>query len=176
MHRIVIIDGEREISLLRSIEGDGQLAWPPSPPLQDVSEHELPAGDAILGVGMAGSNHWSASFSVQTANEVGVDDRSQILADIACFCKKDQPESIDALRSSYAVEPGVEMSDRDSGGLILQQSQHSVLIVPFDVGSNLSSRLMIAGDRISITARRLNEQQSKPHRWGYRLAVSDCSK
>lgn len=41
------------------------IAWPESPPLQQLHEQLLPTGAAVLGVGSAGTTHWSASFSVR---------------------------------------------------------------------------------------------------------------
>ena len=37
-------------SILTSVEGTPDQIWPPSPPLQEISKHELESGGAILGV------------------------------------------------------------------------------------------------------------------------------
>lgn len=51
--------------VLEALAGSETDAWPAAPPLQQLHEQELPAGLAVLGVGSAGTSHWSASFSVR---------------------------------------------------------------------------------------------------------------
>lgn len=175
MHRVVIIDGGSAIPMLRSVEGDEQLGWPPSPPLQDVNLHELPAGAAVLGVGMAGSNHWSASFSIESAEDDRAGCQAYILADIACFCKQARPESATVLKSSYLIEPGIEIVEVGPDRLVLRPSQYAVSLTPLD-GEHWNSQLSCDGSRFMITPERVNEDLGKPTRWGYRVAVLPSSK
>jgi len=65
--------------LCRSIEGDDNQRWPPSPPLQQLSVEERPEGRVALLVGMAGRSHWSASYHLQ--------DQS-LIVDVACRCSR----------------------------------------------------------------------------------------
>jgi hypothetical protein len=78
-HAILAVDlTGREHPLLESIEGSATDDWPPSPPLQNLSIHELGSGRrAALLVGMAGRSHWSASVEP-------VPDQAALVFDIAC--------------------------------------------------------------------------------------------
>lgn len=51
--------------VLEAFAGSAAEAWPAAPPLQQLHEQDLPTGLAVLGVGAAGTSHWSASFSVR---------------------------------------------------------------------------------------------------------------
>ncbi len=67
-----------------SIEGsaDGPRAeWPPSPALVELSELPLKAGFALLGVGLAGRSHFSASISPHP------DMADTLLFELACRVK-----------------------------------------------------------------------------------------
>jgi len=82
-----LIAGEREVCVVTTVEGTGQQAWPPSPPLQQLHEHQTPAGNlAVLGVGMAGTSHWSLAM------EAGADQPS-LCCDVAC-CVKEVPDDL----------------------------------------------------------------------------------
>ena len=73
-----LIAGESEVCVLATVEGTGQQEWPPSPPLQHLHQHETPAGDlALLGVGMAGTSHWSLAVEASM-------DQPTFCCDVAC--------------------------------------------------------------------------------------------
>ena len=80
--------GDRVVA--RSIEGDGDQDFPPSPPIQDLSIETLDMGKAALGVGGAGRGHWSISVLIRDG---GFD------FDIACR----HPDAIDHLGSRYEI-------------------------------------------------------------------------
>jgi hypothetical protein len=86
-----IHDGELQWAL-RSIEGNAEQAFPPSPPLQQLHRTELPDGrTALLLVGMAGRSHWSVSCEVEPG-------QARILFDVAC---RAVPASWATLGSAY---------------------------------------------------------------------------
>lgn len=64
-HVILIRLQNEVLEILESVEGTGADEWPPSPPLQQIHEQELPTGTVIWGLGMSGSAHWSGSFAVE---------------------------------------------------------------------------------------------------------------
>ena len=105
-HQIFLIEGEQQTILLTSIEGDDEQTWPASAPLQDISHHDLPGGEAILGVGMAGKSHWSASVSVQ--------ENDALFFDMACLVKA--PDAV--IGSQYAVGDGVEIESTGENVLL----------------------------------------------------------
>jgi hypothetical protein len=77
-----LIAGEREVCVLTTVEGTGQQEWPPSPPLQQLHQHQTPAGDlAALGVGMAGTSHWSLAVEASA-------DQPMLCCDVACRARK----------------------------------------------------------------------------------------
>lgn len=61
-HRLELHTSRGTEMLLVSHEGNAQQAWPPSPPLQQVTRHESPGTQpCVLSLGMAGKSHWSLS-------------------------------------------------------------------------------------------------------------------
>ena len=61
-HALLATDGQREVLLAETLEGNGEQDWPPSPPLQQLSLETTADGrPCALLVGMAGISHWSAS-------------------------------------------------------------------------------------------------------------------
>lgn len=77
-HVVALADGRE----WRSVEGaravDGDPRWPASPVLVEVSPMQTSHGPAILGVGLAGRSHFSASMSGNPA------DPAQVWCEIAC--------------------------------------------------------------------------------------------
>jgi hypothetical protein len=57
----ILLDG-REVA--RSVEGDASQAWPPSPPLQQLSRELIQGVETILAVGAAGQTHFSLSAAI----------------------------------------------------------------------------------------------------------------
>ncbi len=169
--------------MLASLEGDSQQVWPPSPPLQDLDRHEFPDGAAVLAVGMAGTSHWSASFSIQRRTrdlQLPVDPAQhslpippsvnlEVLADIACFCKGLPPQSAMDMVSSYQIEPGVEVADDENGSIRLTLNARSFRLAPLS-GEGWTSRLECAGSQMTISAGKIEIQPGKPTRWGFRLS------
>ncbi len=50
---------------IQSLESGSEVAWPISPPLQQIHRQSFGDGrEIVFGVGMAGRGHWSASFTL----------------------------------------------------------------------------------------------------------------
>jgi hypothetical protein len=79
-------------TLLESIEGSPDDAWPPSPALQTVHIERRPGGPVALLVGQAGSSHWSASVDA-------VQDHRGLVFDLACRIM----QRADRMGSAYRV-------------------------------------------------------------------------
>ena len=81
-HEVLLVTPDSTEPLLKSKEGTPEDDWPTSPPLQDVSVQEIHGNPALLGVGMAGSSHWSLSFMATDEERVAMN------CDIACLTRK----------------------------------------------------------------------------------------
>jgi hypothetical protein len=69
-HVIDVRDGGDWRTVLESVEGSADDAWPTSPPLQDVHIEQRPDGlQVALAVGRAGRSHWSLSIALDPASE-----------------------------------------------------------------------------------------------------------
>ncbi len=97
-HRFVVIVNDEATEFMSSVEGNSEEDWPASPPIQEASLHELPDGNAVLCVGMAGKSHWSAAYSIENA-DVG----EYLRADLACL--QNEPSATAKLSSQFAVNP-----------------------------------------------------------------------
>jgi len=60
-HEILFPDGTAWQSLEGPVAGGGDPRWPASPVLVELSRLDRPTGAALLGVGLAGRSHFSAS-------------------------------------------------------------------------------------------------------------------
>ena len=81
-HDVFFLHENERAKFLSSVEGTTSDTWPPSPPLQQISEQSIAGDRAIMGVGMAGHSHWSASFLLK--NEEG---QLTLLCELACLTK-----------------------------------------------------------------------------------------
>ena len=77
-HAVALADGRAWQSVEGARPVDGDQRWPASPVLVEVSPMETAHGPAILGVGLAGRSHFSASFSGDP------DHAGRIRCEIAC--------------------------------------------------------------------------------------------
>jgi len=78
LHSIAVCSLSHETVMLRTREGDELDAWPPSPPLQQLSAVHLPNGNrGLLLIGMAGRTHWSLSVTPDVSPR-------GLLFDVAC--------------------------------------------------------------------------------------------
>ena len=103
-HRWQLVDSTGQTTdVLTSIEGGDQDVFPASSALQEINLHELPTGQAVLGVGMAGKGHWSASYSVET-----VDEQPAIKCDLACLLKQLNADG-QWLGSTYSANENVSV-------------------------------------------------------------------
>lgn len=95
-HSVTVADGVRLASIEGPAEPDGDPRWPASPVFTEVSLVDVGGRPAILGVGLAGRSHFSASV---TAHPQLPD---TLLFDVAC--RLHEPPG--PLRSTYARADG----------------------------------------------------------------------
>lgn len=96
-------DAPNWIELFRAAESSADVAWPDSPPLQELHIEKHGARDVALLVGRAGKSHWSASigFEPSSTDHHPDIDQSQLIFDIACRTSA-QPVQ---LGSAYELSP-----------------------------------------------------------------------
>ena len=92
-HELFVEDQEEARVLIRSLEGEDSQRWPASPALQQLDLCSLPhARQGVVGVGSAGTSHWS--LSVESDAAAGL-----IRFDAACRVKT----APDLLGSTYEL-------------------------------------------------------------------------
>ena len=106
LHRVTLIRGAEEddacdevgVPLLEAVDGPADSNWPQSPPIQQLDACEL-AGRrrGLVGVGMAGTSHWSL------ACETG---EAAVWFDVACRVQQ-RPGS---LQSTYRMSESCQIS------------------------------------------------------------------
>lgn len=67
-HRLIALSNDESQVLVSSVEGTSKDEWPASSPFQDIHQQEIDGRQVIMGVGMAGSGHWSAACSLNDQN------------------------------------------------------------------------------------------------------------
>lgn len=97
VHEILLPDGTRWHSVEGASAAGGDPRWPASPVLVELSRLEGPHGPALVGVGLAGRSHFSAS--------VGPDPLHADRIRFECACRVAEPP--EWLGSTYAGPGGV---------------------------------------------------------------------
>ena len=109
-HCIWWLEDGKPYLILKSIEGTSDQAWPESSPFQQIVCENVGAGGkpVLLGVGMAGKAHWSATIEGDLMTEA-------IAMDIACRTAA-VPER---LGSAYWVPPAWSVTPKAENGWLL---------------------------------------------------------
>lgn len=103
------------VTVLESIEGDASQPWPPSPALQSLDITDLDSGPVALLVGMAGRNHWSASYEARTRD-------GALVLDWACRTTGDPGQLWTTYRLGETVQLEIT-ADGTSGEMICGASR-----------------------------------------------------
>ena len=162
-HRWLVATDNSELEIMSSEEGTPIQNWPSSPPLQEVSRHCLDGTVAILGVGMAGKSHWSASYSLD-----GVEFESAIKSDLACLQKSTASDA--SLGSKYSLGQNCQvqaLSDRRVE-LLLEQIPIGISAIS---GTGFETGIRLADRTISITPERFSDRPNLATRWGFEIAT-----
>ena len=169
-------DRNQPVTWLQSIEGTADQNWPPSPPLQELNQLELEQGDSVLGVGMAGRSHWSASYSVEK-----MADGSCIKADLACLQKgieaptltnPDDPNLDTQLGSAYELGPDceIDVAQENRVEIVTPTKQRVVLMT---VGEGDCATILRVDQRIlSMVPAQVSKSPVHSTRWAFRVFVA----
>lgn len=143
--------------ILRSVEGDADERWPPSPVVQELLRHDLGSDSFLAGIGRAGTSHWSLAVTVV---------EGAIEWDWACRLKA-KP---DHLGGQYALLDGAHYDA--SSSLIRGDGRGTVRCESQLGGVNFQSDT--AGGRLSVLPD-LGESLRFPCtvRWKYRFSIVD---
>jgi hypothetical protein len=112
----VSIDGAL---FLEAAAGSDNQAWPAAPPLQQLHEQVLPTGPVVLGVGSAGTTHWSASFA---AKEPGV-----VWCEYAARVSRTWAPESEWLGTSFRIGEGWDLSLGQNELTLTRQSRKVLL-------------------------------------------------
>jgi hypothetical protein len=148
--------GPGEMLILQSQEGEASDPWPLSPPLQEIVAEPLAAGrrPVLLGVGMAGRSHWSATIEGDGMAEA-------IAMDIACRTAAAPAR----LGSSYRVPPAWEASLVDERSLHLQHPLGMSVLV--EVIGALQLRWTAPQLTLCLPVDAENHHRGQTYRWRY---------
>lgn len=160
-HAISLANGHHVTTLLESIEGCGDEAFPPSPPIQQITHHDIGStGSVLLGIGMAGRNHWSLSVQANP-------DPVALEFDVACRVAGDG--AIGRLTSSYQATSSIlRGSDRD---VVVQHTQSPICcrIDPHPARDTAGAEVEIDGTAARLEAIVGRVMEPTTIRWRYRV-------
>lgn len=153
-HEIQLSHAKGVVSIASSVEGDSDDDWPPSPALQEISKEDIGNRVVVLGVGMAGSNHWSISVSVVENQRVKLDN--------ACLVKNEQ---IGWLGSTYQISEGVRVEAVSETEVRLEKDG---FLIPLAAVSEAEwgTSLSVVGTRITARPSHISKSPVKSTRWG----------
>ena len=170
----ILVSGDNEFEIMTSVEGTPEQNWPPSPPLQDVNVHELPNGSAILGVGMAGKSHWSASLAGITENP---EQTQFIRCEWACLSKDEQDRATAKakLGSCFSVSSGFAFQQTgDRTEILSKDDQKAILTIEPIVGSQWSSKIKIDNDKLWVQPNIYSDSSVRSTQWGITVRIVDA--
>jgi hypothetical protein len=160
-HAIGLTFGEETI--LESVEGAPEEFWPPSPPLQELQLQSCGPRQVALGVGMAGSSHWSLSALLVASDEPGVVARAEF--DLACRTLSAEME----LRTTYAMNPSLHAAASGECMVIgLGGQGRRLIILPETCSCSVGSP-----ERILFAPRDISSSRPVTVRWRYALALCE---
>ena len=151
-HEIHLVRASETIVIARSMEGDASHDWPPSPPIQELMEHEVEKRPVLLGVGMAGKNHWSLSAELEAGQSVRFD--------VACRVTEPTPGW---LGTTYKIEDHVSVESTSDCEMRLESDGE---IIEFATSDQNATMAFSAQERI-ITLSPPNSSDSP--RWRYNV-------
>lgn len=160
-HRLILLSEDSEIAIMTSIEGTPDQRLPASAPLQEASRHCLESGEAILCVGMAGKNHWSASFSVEQDGPVGL-----IKSDLACLQKSIAP--VEKLGSTYALSLHCQVQSCSEKCIELKLNQNAIFISALST-NEVETKIELKDRHVWIRPSQISIEPSIPTRWGFMI-------
>jgi hypothetical protein len=134
-HRVLHLEDPRSWRpILESVEGDAESLCPPSPAFQQIHrariESDENCGEAIMLIGGAGTNHWSACVSCDSPGE------ETFTFDVACRCLGPAVW----LGSTYRLPPSDQANHHADRALIPTESGRIELAV-MQLGANESAEL-----------------------------------
>ena len=106
VHIIGLQANNQTFPILRSHEDQSDEFWPSSPPLQQLSKQLMDEGPVLLGLGMAGKNHFSTSFLLRDDSAV------ELLVESACSLHAatiEENRGTESLGTAYDLQPGAGM-------------------------------------------------------------------
>jgi hypothetical protein len=169
------------IELLRSVESEADVAWPDSPPLQELHIEDRGGVPVALLVGRAGKSHWSASIGFEGDPGLAAGNRFKLIVDVACLARSEPMR----LGSVYSLARDVDAANGNSANCEPNESnasgQERAIVLSGRDGLQVQLST-IHPFPIDVTAlgRRLDFQPSvnlstlpTTVRWGFSLARDD---
>lgn len=140
----------------RSVEGSAAESWPSSPPLQELVCENVSAGGrpVLLGVGMSGRSHWSATIEGDAMTEA-------IAFDIACRAAQ-RPER---LASTYELDSDWKFLSATEH-LLRVQGRNGLQIEIESLG-NASMNFSPPNIEIALPIDDNDHQRGQTYRWRY---------
>lgn len=166
-HELTLNGVESPRPLLRSVEGQDQSDWPDSPPLQELNQHSVDDREAILGVGMAGKSHWSASINRELRG-------GELNLELACLARSYDAAAAVGQRpfvgSTYHVHEAASIEMNQAGGAALTLDGFVLKVEPAR-GDGWQSRMSFRPQFRHLVIEPIQSEStvSPSLRWGYRF-------
>lgn len=157
---------------MQSVEGTPDQDWPPSPPLQELNQLELELGNSVLGVGMAGHSHWSASFSIEPTG----DGSNHVKSDLACLQKKPVTglvsETDSSLGSTYQFSQDCEIQSFSETRVEVVTPSVQTIVLDAVVDDDGASVFLVQGRTLAVLPRQISKSPVRATRWGFLVQLS----
>ncbi len=146
---------------LQTVAGDALPDWPDDPPLQQLSIERLGDRTVALGVGSAGTSHWSVSIEA-IAGPVPA-----FQYDLACRCLVSPHQLGSAFECLDRVDPGA--CSAAQGVAVQEVAGGTLRFVPLPAIGAWEPVVDPTGHRLSLLATLGPDPQPATYRWGFRL-------
>jgi len=155
---VQMVHSGQATAILRSVEGDGNKSWPPSPVIQNLMKYQTPSGVSLVGLGMAGKSHWSVAIGT-------LPDEPAIELDFACLVKQ-RPEWVG---STYCIL-NADSRHESNNAVVFQVGQAVVRCETFP--ANGECHIANESGRLSfVPSLEPAHQLPQTIRWKYRFSV-----
>lgn len=158
-HELGLITGEQKTVLLSSIEGSPNDFWPSCPPIQQLYKQTVDENPVVLGVGMAGSRHYSTSVLLQpTESSV------QLIVESACLIK-DPPGNDGKMGTRYQTHQNwsqVELGIQSATIAGCESFIEPITTTQYTIDSD-SNQLWLHANQF---------ESGRATQWGYKLGLA----
>ena len=169
-HRFEWVTSGKPVLVATSIEGTSDSDWPPSQPLQEITQAYVGEQPVLLGIGMAGRSHWSLSCSHEPDS---IEHPDSIFFELACLVKT---TPAGWLGSSYQLGKNVKIGNCSDEEVRLRMDNNDEILISarnsHGTDENWGTRFQINDRQLQIRPAVISKSPTAATRWAFAMGAA----